>query len=398
MKPLSAAVPVTIGFCENGAGYGGAVISLAAMLAHLPAAYRACLYTSLGTSQYQQLASLATWRHVPPLTLVRPERIRSSGVPFASSIDNVLNLLPSSVRYYRHFKRDKVELVYLNNDAICNMAAARGARLAGLPMVLHARGFNSATRGSRWVLANLEHCIAVSHAVRDELLALGLAPEKCTVVPEGLDLAQFCPRPPAAGLRAALGIDAHDPVITLVGGLVDWKGQDVVLDAAPAILARFPNAHILLVGSAYGKDDGFAEQLARRAAQPALDGRVRLLGARDDVADLLSISDIVLHASTKPEPFGRTFLEGMALGKAVIASNEGGPLDVIEHEVDGLLIAPRQPEVLAAAVTRLLSQPAFAARLAENAALKARAYSIQSHTEQVSAVLHQVLGRTRVRG
>lgn len=387
----------TIGFCENGAGYGGAVISLAALLAHLPAPFRACLYTSLGTSQYQQLSALAAWRHVPALTLVQPERIRNSGLPFASSLDNVLNLLPSSVRYYRHFKRDQVDLVYLNNDAICNMAAARGARLAGLPMVLHARGFNSATRGSRWVLANLEHCIAVSHAVRDELLGLGLAPDKCTVVPEGLDLAQFCPRPPAPGLREALGIGAQDPVITLVGGLVDWKGQDVLLDAAPAILARFPHAQILLAGSAYGKDGGYADQLALRASAPALSGRVRLLGARDDIPDLLSISDIVLHASTKPEPFGRTFLEGMALGKTVIASNEGGPLDVIEHEVDGLLIAPRQPDVLAAAVLCLLSEPAFAARLAANAARKARAYSIQSHTEQVSAVLQQVLARTAAR-
>jgi len=109
------------------------------------------------------------------------------------------------------------------------------------------------------------------------------------------------------------------------------------------------------------------------------------------VPDILALSTIVLHASTKPEPFGRTFLEGMALGKAVIASNEGGPLDVIEDGVDGLLIPPRDPQRLADAVLRLLDQPAFAAALGNRAALKARDYSIERHTEAVCAVLHRVM-------
>jgi len=211
------------------------------------------------------------------------------------------------------------------------------------------------------------------------------------VVAEGLDLDAFSPRAPLPGLRAELGIGSDEPVITLVGGLVDWKGQDVLLDAAPRILERYPHAHLLLVGGAYGKDRAFADEIARRAAAPALEGRVRLLGMRGDVPDILALSTIVLHASTKPEPFGRTFLEGMALGKAVIASNEGGPLDVIEDGVDGLLIPPRDPQRLADAVLRLLDQPAFAAALGNRAALKARDYSIERHTEAVCAVLHRVM-------
>lgn len=383
------AADINVGFCENGAGYGGAVISMAAFLAKMPAPFRPYIYTNFGTSQYSALAALGPWAHVAPVSLVSAERIRNSRMPFPSTIDNVCNVLPYAVKYYRAFRRQGIDLVYLNNDTSCNMAAALAGKFAGLPLVLHARGFNSNTKGSRWMLANLRHCIAVSHAVRNELLTLGLPADKCTVVPEGLDLSVFYPRPPAAALLAELGIAPDEPVVTLVGGLVDWKGQDVLLDAAPAILARFPNAHILLAGAAYGKDNGYAELIARRAA--ALGPRVRLLGARPDIADLLSISSVVLHASTQPEPFGRTFLEGMALGKAVIASNEGGPLDVIEHEVDGLLIAPRQPALLAGAVIRLLEDPAFAAALGARAALKAQQYSIERHTQQVSAVMHKAL-------
>lgn len=382
---------LAVAFCENGAGYGGAVISLEALLEKLPTEFLPHIYTGLATDPYPRLARLGRWRHLRAFNVLSQQWLRQRRIPGASAIDNLVNVLPTALSYYWRFKRDGIGLVYLNNDASCNIAAALGAKLAGLPTVLHARGFNVDTRGNRWVLSMLRHCMPVSTAVRAELLTLGLDAEKCTVVAEGLDLDAFSPRAPLPGLRGELGIAADEPVVTLVGGLVDWKGQDVLLDAAPRILERYPHAHLLLVGGAYGKDRDFADEIKRRAAAPALRGRVRLLGMRGDVPDILALSTIVLHASTKPEPFGRTFLEGMALGKAVIASNEGGPLDVIEDGVDGLLIPPRDPQRLATAVLRLLDQPDFAATLGSRAAVKARDYSIERHTEAICAVLHRVM-------
>ena len=382
-----AAREIRIGFCENGAGYGGAVISLAAFLEKLPADFRPTIYTGIGTAPYQQLSRLGTWRHVKPKMLLKERWLRSARLPFRSTVDNLLTLLPTTLSYYYAFKRDRIDLVYLNNDASCNMAAALAAKLAGLPSVLHSRGFNADTRGCRWVLGNIRHCIAVSTAVRDGILRLGIGSDKCTVVHEGLDLTLFRPQAASSALRAELGIAENEPVITLVGGLVDWKGQDVLLEAAPAILQRYPNAHILLPGSAYGADNRYADMIAERARAPILKNRVRLLGARSDIPELLALSTIVLHASTQPEPFGRTFLEGMALGKPVIASNEGGPCDVIENGVDGLLIPPRDPALLSDAILKLLDAPALAASLGRRAADKARAFSIEHHTDAICTVL-----------
>jgi glycosyltransferase involved in cell wall biosynthesis len=378
---------VRVGFCENGAGYGGAIISLAALLEKLPNRFHSFIYTGLGHGKYPQLRSLGRWRHVRPVSLVNPGWLKKRRVPFGSSVDNIFNILPHALKYYLKFKRDKISYVYLNNDLSCNFAPAIAARVAGIPIVLHARGFNHDTRGNRWVLSILHHCIAVSSAVRAELIELGLPPEKCSVVPEGLDLNMFRPRQPFPSLKRELDLSDDQPVISLVGGLVDWKGQDVLLDAVPLVLAEFPKALFLLVGNAYGKDDSFARQIAYRAALPQMQSRVRLLGARDDVSDILACSSIVVHASTKPEPFGRTFLEGMAMAKAVIASNEGGPLDVITHEVDGLLIQPRDHRKLAAAIVRLLKDPAFSASLGKNAHMKAAAYSIEHHARQVADIL-----------
>jgi glycosyltransferase involved in cell wall biosynthesis len=383
MAPRSHA----IAFCENGAGYGGAIISLEAFLEKLPPQFTPHIYTGIGVAPYPELSCFGAWRHLSSISLLSQKWLRRHNMPFASSIDNIFNMLPTALRYYRAFKRDGIELVYLNNEPSCNMAAAFGAWLAGLPTVLHARGFSTDTRGNRWVLSTLKHCMPVSTAVRDVLLKLGCPPDKCTVVPEGLDLGVFFPRAPDPALRTSLGVAHDEPVITLVGGLVDWKGQDVLIDAAPRILARYPRAHLLLVGSAYGRDSSFAKMIEARAADPALNGRVRLLGSRSDVSDILALSDVVLHTSTTPEPFGRTFLEGMALGRAVIASNEGGPLDVIEDGVNGMLIAPRDPHVLADAVLRLLDDPALRATLGENATIKARAFSIERHTETLCALL-----------
>lgn len=381
-----------IAFCENGAGYGGAIMSLEAFLEHLPPEFTPHIYTGLDVPPYPRLARFGTWRHLPPIAFLSQQWLRRYRIPFASTVDNLFNMLPTAARYYRAFKRDRIDLVYLNNDASCNMPAALGAWLAGLPTVLHARGFNADTRGNRWVLRMLKHCMPVSNAVQHELLSLGFPPEKSTIVAEGLDLQIYYPRPPDLVLRKTLAIGEGEPVITLVGGLVDWKGQDILLDAAPRILARFPDTHILVVGAAYGRDPAFANAITARASDPALNGRVRLLGARNDVASILTLSDIVLHTSTKPEPFGRTFLEGMALGRAVIASNEGGPLDVIEDGVDGLLIRPRDANVLAEAVLRLLTDVQLRTTLGRNAAVKAAHYSIQRHTNELCALLRQQFG------
>ena len=381
---------LAVAFCENGAGWGGAIISLAAFLKNKPSRIEPIIYTSRNDGEYPGLKAFGTWRYMPPVTVINDIWLKQSRIPMASAIDNLVNVAPYALRYFSAFKRDRADVVYLNNSPSSNLAAALAARLAGIPTVLHARGFNTDTRSNRWVLSMVDHCIAVSGAIRDEVVSLGLPAARCTVVPEGLDTELFRPIPASTVVMHELGIVPGQPVITLVGGLVDWKGQDILLDTCEALFAKHPEARVLIVGGAYGRDDAYAEMITKRAADPRWGGRISMLGSRSDVPALLSVSSVVLHTSTQPEPFGRTFLEGMALGKPVIASNEGGPPEVIENETDGLLIQPRDGNILAAAINRLIADPHLSATLGRNAAIKARGYSIENHVAQVGQVLQSV--------
>ena len=72
-------------------------------------------------------------------SLIAPATIKNSKLPFSSMIDNICNIAPYALSYYRNFKRDGIRIVYLNNDRGCNLAAALGAKLAGIPFLLHAR-------------------------------------------------------------------------------------------------------------------------------------------------------------------------------------------------------------------------------------------------------------------
>lgn len=384
---IRTAKPARIAFCENGAGYGGAIVSLAAFLEKRSAGYQAFLYTALGSAEYRQLSRLGHWRRIAHWKTVDRRTLEKLSLPFAGQIDNLLNVAPEVLRYYLAFKRDRITLVYLNNDPISNLAPAMAAQLCGLPMVLHMRGFCDRTASTDWVLKRVRHVIAVSGWIRNNLLEFGVAAQDCCVVPEGLNLALFAPQPEDRTLRARLALPDRAPVITLVGGLVRWKGQDVVLAACQAVFARYPQARVLLVGSSYDDDSGYVRAIHAAASSEAMAGRVLLLGPRSDVPALLALSTIVLHASTEPEPFGRTFLEGMAMGRPVIAANAGGPAEVISDGVDGVLIEPGRPELLAQAILALLDDAAARDRMGQAAALTARRFSIESHVAGIEAVL-----------
>jgi len=173
-----------------------------------------------------------------------------------------------------------------------------------------------------------------------------------------------------------------------VGGIQRRKGQLDLVEAAALLAADFPDAVFILAGGA-----GDAEYLAvlqERIAALGLGDRFRFIGFEPEVRDLLSISAALAHPSHS-EGFGLAILEAMAVGLPVVATLCGGPEELIEDGVSGLLVPPQDPPALAAALGRVLEDPAAARRLGASAAARARAFSLEATARGMEEIYRELL-------
>jgi glycosyltransferase involved in cell wall biosynthesis len=221
------------------------------------------------------------------------------------------------------------------------------------------------TRVVRRVVANCE-------AIRERMLegADFVAPERVVVIGNGVDLARM-PRGDGAGLRAELAIRADRPLAAIVGRLSQMKGHADLLEAWKSVVRALPDAVLLVVG-----DGDERRAIEERVREAGLESSVRLLGFRDDVADILAAADVLALPSTRDEGCNNTLLEALAIGTACVVTRCGGLPELIDDGVTGLVVEIGDRDALADAITRILSRPAF--RDALRSAARARSAERQS--------------------
>jgi glycosyltransferase involved in cell wall biosynthesis len=181
--------------------------------------------------------------------------------------------------------------------------------------------------------------------------------------------------------------------VAVVGRLARWKGQDLFVRA---FAAAFPDGdeRAIVVGSAmFPGDDEFEHELRALVTDLELGDRVAFTGFVDDVYGVLATVDVVVHCSVQPEPFGLVVVQAMAAGLAVIAAGEGGPTEVIEDGVTGVLVAPRDPSALEAALTRLRSDPTARADLGARAEAAVDAFAPASVAARLAALYRDCAAR-----
>jgi glycosyltransferase involved in cell wall biosynthesis len=178
----------------------------------------------------------------------------------------------------------------------------------------------------------------------------------------------------------------------IVGRIAPWKGQDLFVRA---FAAAFPAGaeRAVIVGAPLFGEEACERELHRLIAHTGLAERVEVRGFREDVWSELARIDVLVHASTIPEPFGQVVLEGMAAGLPVIAPDEGGPAEVIADRETGRLYRPRSVDALAAAMRALNDDPTARERLGSAARRAIEAYRPARVGEQLEQVYAEVLGR-----
>jgi glycosyltransferase involved in cell wall biosynthesis len=202
------------------------------------------------------------------------------------------------------------------------------------------------------VMARGRIVIAASRFIADLVTAQhGVDPARIRVIPRGVDPSAFDPDNVSGDRIAKLAGQWRLPdgvrTVVLPGRLTSWKGHSVLLDAI-AHLDR-PDVMCVLVGSDQGRH-GYARDLERQATRLGIADRLRLVGQCDDMPAALCLSDVVVHASIKPEAFGRVVIEAQAMGRPVIASDLGGPVETVRHGETGWRVRPNDPAALAAAI------------------------------------------------
>ena len=252
-------------------------------------------------------------------------------------------------------------------------SALIAARRLGLPFVTTYHGaYNEGFPGKRLynsVMARGDRVIAISHFIADLIRARhGVAESRLRVIPRGVDPRRFDPAlvSPArlAALRAAWGVAEGQPIIMLPARVTRWKGQMVLVEA----MAQLPgDALALLVGDA-AERPAFQAEVQARIAGLGLQDRVRLVGHATDMPAALMLADVVVHASTDAEAFGRTVIEAQAMARPVIASDLGAPRETVAEGITGWRTPPGDAAALAAALSRALAMTD-----SERAALGARA-------------------------
>jgi len=302
---------------------------------------------------------------------------------------------PRAMSLRRIIDEMQVELVHTNAHVTHEREGIIAARLAGRPCVCHVRAFERLGWLDRRLADLATRFIYISKAVQQSHLESGVPCQRGRVVYNGLDVPAFVGALNAAEGRASLALTADDLAVGIVGRLDDWKGQEVFLRAMRRIKDAVPQAKGVVVG------DPAPNKLAYRDALLALRNELGLVDTvafkpfQMDVPVVMSALDVLVLASTSPEPFGRVLIEAMAAGKPVVATDAGASREIIDDGVQGLLVPPRDAEALARSVVYLLTHRDAAAAMGRKGQARVdERFGSQQYVEGVQAVYRELLEGT----
>jgi glycosyltransferase involved in cell wall biosynthesis len=313
-----------------------------------------------------------------------------------SGLASIVFALPELISLRRRLTKraSGFEILYANSQKAFLVSALSKRR--GQPLVWHLRDiltaehFGTIPRKVAVIFGNhfASIVIANSNATAESFIAAGGRRDKVRVVHDGISPVPFdgVTSQEIQVLEKEIGSDVTT-TIGIFGRLSPWKGQHILLEA----LSGIPEAHAVLVGDALFGETEYVERLRARASQPDIAGRVHFLGFRRDIPGLMRSMDIIVHASTSPEPLGLVIIEAMLAGKPVIATRAGGAMEIIEHGDSGLLVSPGSVSELRTALEKLLSDPGLAHRLTVAGRRRAEeAFSLEAMFDGISQSIKSI--------
>lgn len=291
--------------------------------------------------------------------------IRSLGVPVDTVPVRHLRDVRAVPRLAAYLRRNRTDLLHTQLEAAGTIGTIT-ARLSGIPNVCTLHTLDEIRPGEKagrrlaamwWALRHFaDRIVAVSEWARQHYLRTArFRPEQVIALHNGVALAPYaraeCDGVARERIRRELQIPANARLIMTVAVLRRPKGIQYLIEALPHILTRIPDAHYVIVGAG-----DFDRELRELSAAHRLDSQVTFAGARTDIPDVLAAADLFV-LPTLDDALPTVLMEAMAASRPIVASRVGGVPEMVEHERNGLLVPPADPEALAQACGRLLEQP-----------------------------------------
>lgn len=310
---------------------------------------------------------------------LRKDSVRARALPLGAIAHTAVYIL----RLALHLRRLRPDIVH-TNSLKSGLYGTVAARLAGVPVVWHVRDRiaedylpRPAVRLIRTMIERFAAAVVANSQVTAATLGDARSTINCRVLPDVLPLVIGAP----ASRR-----DERPCTFGIVGRIAAWKGQDLFLRAFARAFPGGPERAVIIGAPMFGEQQ-VEDDLRQLARDLGIDERVEFRGFCEDVWSELHSLDVLVHASTTPEPFGQVVVEGMAAGLTVIASGEGGPAEILEDDgVAGRLFRPRDIESLAAVLAEVRDSPEERARLGA----AAREASAAFHGENVAPMMERV--------
>ena len=265
-------------------------------------------------------------------------------------------------KLFGKFKQERFDIVH-THTAKAGALGRLAAWMAGVPVIIHTPHghnfygyFNGFSSGVIILIEKIlavftDRIIALTDLEKRDYLKFKVAKaDQAVLVYMGLELDNFLPKN-ADKIKENLNIGSQGKVVGYVGRLDHIKGVQFFVEAARLCLAKNSSLKFILVG-----EGSLRKNLEKKVAECNLKDKIIFLGWRDDIADIMSILDILVLPSLN-EAVGIVLIEAGSLGVPVVASNVGGIPEIIKDQQTGILVEPADPQAIAGAVLELLNDP-----------------------------------------
>ena len=278
-------------------------------------------------------------------------------------------LVPRELLALRDYaKKERIRIVHSTDRPRDAAYAVTLAKLIGAKSVVHVHVKWSNEHGflSKWGVRHADAVFGISEYVTDTVVATGKPRDRVHTVLNCVDPSRWDPTTDGSSIRREFSIPEGAPLLASVSRLFSWKGQRELVRALALVREKVPNAYLMITGADewYVHGGSFTSELEQLASQLGVADRVVFTGPRSDIPAIMAACDLFTLPSFE-EPFGVVFLEAMAMKRAVIAVDNGGTPEVVEHGRAGLLSPPWDVPALAANIVTLLENREERERMGE---------------------------------